>query len=200
MLTPTQFFGADLFSRLCRKKWSTRSRLMFDLGAVLPDLPMILAGFYELLKYCALHPRVLSFHLIGHRAFYLLVKNEHPPLFNALSTGIGYHQVAWFVTQALHTYFFWIMFYLFCRMLLPEFKNLALLVAGAVFFHVTVDMFTHSSAIYAYFWPLVTRRIPGFVSPATPWFLKLEFAICAIWIFTELVTAYRHFKRRNTGT
>lgn len=190
MLTPTHGCLANLFSWHFWKERPAGSHLALFLGAVLPDMPLFLVGLYEFLKYKSSHPAELTWRALQNGIFDLLVNNERPPVIDVLRTNIGYHEIAWFLTQIFHTYLFWIIVYVLSVKAFPRFKWVSPLIWGVVCFHLFVDTFTHVSAVYAYFWPFIIHRVPGFVSQATPWFLKLEILIWVVWFISLPFAAY----------
>lgn len=186
MLLPTHYCLADFFSRLCKKKWRRREHLLFCFGAIAPDLPVILVGICELIKYISRHPRTLQPYWIAKSILELLYCNERPDIVNYLYATVGYHHLAILARSYLHSVLFWFVSLALVWTLKPTRKYFLPIFCGAIFFHILMDLPTHTLAAYNYFWPLTLYPVRGFISHDNPWLLRFEIAIWLIWLASAL--------------
>ena len=183
MLTPTHACLANMFSRLFKRKWPPGLHIWFVLGAVLPDMPMLVAGSVEWLKYAAHRTLAENWYWIKENAFALLYQNEAPAIADKLWVGVSYHNAGLWFNQCFHSVFFWIAVLIFAGLSSrrPR-QNLAVLACGAIFFHILVDWPTHAANAHNYLWPVLSYSLPGILSYANPLLIMVEAGIGTIWV------------------
>ncbi|MBU6500510.1 MAG: metal-dependent hydrolase [Patescibacteria group bacterium] len=187
VLLPTHGCLANLFSRFLKNKWSGNDHLLLVIGAIVPDMPVIMVGTYELIKYLSGHPQALQIHWITKSLLELLYDNERPKLVNYLYTSVGYYRGAIFLRDCLHSVFFWIILIVVACLFKKIRRKFLIVGCGAIFFHIFLDWPTHITTAYNYFWPFTLYPVRGFISHDNPWLLRAEMGI---W-FICLVLAIR---------
>lgn len=197
MLTPTHGFLASVFSLSLKRRWSSKEHFFLFFGAVLPDMPVILVGVIEFFKYIAVNPTSLEWLWIKKRIFEFLFLNEHPPLFTALFTSVGYYEFALWLRQCFHSVPFWILILVVAFYLAPRTKAVSILAYGALFFHILVDWPTHVKYAPSYFWPIIDVPIPGFVPTAHPLLIKLELIFWFFWFLFVATLTYSKLRARG---
>lgn len=177
MLTPSHGFLANIFSLIFRRRWTCKLHLLFFLGAVIPDFPLIFVGALQFLR-----------HLIAESA----IPSSTQVLENTRSS-LVFYPVALLLRKLLHSAFFWISVLLVGYGCGKKLEGLKILAYGALFFHLLIDWPTHKAWAHSYFWPIWDRPLPGLVSVGNPILLGIE---AAIWISWLAILTYRLFKQK----
>lgn len=182
VLTPTHACLANIFSRMFKKGWPPGMHVWFVLGAVLPDMPMLVVGSTELLRRAAHDTLARNWDWIRGGVSALVYQNGALLVADKLWINVGPHGATVWLNQCFHSVFFWIAILVAARRLCRLRQRLTVLACGAIFFHILVDWPTHAANAHNYLWPVFSYPLPGIISYANPLLLKIESGIGAIWL------------------
>lgn len=158
---------------------------------MIPDIPVLAVGIYESIKYLCKHPSAFEWYWIQKSALKVLYENEWPDIVNYLYATVGYYRYALLLRQCLHSIFFWIILATICWQIARLRRQVLIIACGALFFHILIDMPTHTLTAHNYFWPFTLYPVRGFVSHDNPWLLRIEIAIWTVWLLGNIKWIWR---------